>query len=178
MSLREQGGVAPGRAIDGTPGRAPGGAPGHAPGKARRGRSDEGSAIVEFLGMALLLLVPVVYLVLALGRVQAATFAADGAAREAARAVVTARDDASATERGLAAVRLAFDDQGIAIRPAEVLSVRCDPACTAPGGVVTVAVEVDVTLPGVPAWLDRVIPLHVPVSATTTATVDTHVGVD
>ena len=37
---------------------------------------DRGSAVVEFVTLGVLLLVPLVYLVLAMGRVQAATYAA------------------------------------------------------------------------------------------------------
>lgn len=139
-------------------------------------KRDEGSALVEFLGVALVLLVPVVYLVLVLGRLQAATFAVDGAAREAARAVVTADDAAMATDRALAAVQLALADQGIAADPAAVTSVLCDGECLTPGTTVTVHVAVDVALPGVPAWLSGAVPLAVPVTATTTAEVDSFVA--
>lgn len=47
---------------------------------------DRGSAMVEFLGAALILLVPLLYLVLVLAQVQSAAFAAEGAARESMRA--------------------------------------------------------------------------------------------
>ncbi|NKY41663.1 pilus assembly protein, partial [Cellulomonas septica] len=56
------------------------------------GGRDDGSAVLEFLGVALVLLLPTVYLVLVLGRLQAATFAVEGAAREAARTAVAADD--------------------------------------------------------------------------------------
>ncbi len=46
---------------------------------------DEGSAAVEFLMLTLLLLIPIVYLVLAVFTIQGASFAAAGAARDAAR---------------------------------------------------------------------------------------------
>ena len=49
-------------------------------------RSDEGSAVVEFIFLSLLLLVPIVYLVLALASVQSAAFAAEAVARDASRA--------------------------------------------------------------------------------------------
>lgn len=141
-------------------------------------RGDEGSALVEFLGVTLVLLVPVVYLVLVLGRVQAATFAVDAAAREAARAVVTSAGDRTGTgadERVAAAVGLALADQGLRDAPTAV-DVACAGECLAPGTSVTVTVSVDVALPGVPGWLQEVVPLVVPVSATTTAEVDTYVA--
>lgn len=138
--------------------------------------SDAGNAIVEFLGVALVLLVPVVYLVLVLGRVQAASFAVDGAAREAARAVVTAPDAESAAQRAAAAVTLALSDQGFEDDPAEVLRVSCTDACLDPGTTVTVEVTLDVTLPGVPGWLQGAVPLSIPVTATATSGVDAYVG--
>jgi hypothetical protein len=149
--------------------RGAGGArPGH-------GARDEGSAIVEFLGVALVLLVPVVYLVLVLGRLQSASFAVDGAAREAVRAVVTADDAESAALRATTSVELALGDQGLSADPAKALAVACDAACLTPGTTVTVQVAVDVALPGVPGWLADVVPLSVPVTSSATAVVDTYV---
>lgn len=141
-------------------------------------RDDTGSALVEFLGAALVLLVPVVYLVLVLGRLQAAAFAVEGAAREAARAVVTADDAAAGSRRAVAAVALALGDQGLPTGVAEqALSLTCSTAvCLEPGGSVTTQVALDVPLPGVPAWLQDVVPLTIPVSSSATAAVDTYVG--
>lgn len=144
----------------------------------RRHRGDEGSAVVEFLGVALLLLVPVVYLVLVLGRMQAAAFAVDGAAREGARGFVTAETAQSAAPRAATAVALALEDQGIdpAAAP-EALTITCTTTpCLTPGGTVTATVEVDVPLPGVPGFLQGSVPLSIPVSATASATVDTYVA--
>lgn len=136
---------------------------------------DAGNAIVEFLGVALLLLVPVVYLALTLGRLQATTFAVDGAAREAARAVATADDAASAERRVLAAVRLALADQGVGADPADATTVTCDGDCLAPGATITVRVATDVPLPGTD-WLQGAVPLAVPVTATATAVRDSWVA--
>lgn len=136
---------------------------------------DDGNAIVEFLGVALLLLVPVVYLALTLGRLQAATFAVDGAAREAARAVATATDAESAEHRALAAVDLALSDQGVDADPVAATSLECDGDCLAPGATVTVRVTADVPLPGT-SWLQGVVPLSVPVTATSTAVRDSWVA--
>lgn len=136
-----------------------------------RAAGDAGNAIVEFLGVALLLLVPVVYLALTLGRLQAATFAVDGAARGAARSVTTAADAASADARVAAVVGLALGDQGVVADAAEVTTVTCDGDCLTPGATVTVRVEVEVPLPGT-SWLQGSVPLAVPVSATATAVRD------
>ena len=143
---------------------------------AARTSGDRGTAIVEFLGISLVLLVPVVYLVLVLGRIQAATFAVDGAAREAARAVATAPDDAAAGQRAVAAVGLALRDQGLPHDPADALTVTCADVCLTAGSVVTVQVAVDVALPGVPGWLQGAVPLSIPVTSSATVVVDSYVG--
>lgn len=144
----------------------------------RRPRGDAGSAVVEFLGVALLLLVPVVYLVLVLGRMQAAAFAVDGAAREGARGFVTAELDQDAGSRAVTAVALALEDQGIdPTVAAQALSITCTATpCLTPGGTVAATVAVDVPLPGVPGFLQGSVPLSIPVSATASATVDTYVA--
>ncbi|WP_347876309.1 TadE/TadG family type IV pilus assembly protein [Cellulosimicrobium cellulans] len=96
-------------------------------------RAERGSAVVEFLGVALVLLLPVLYLVLTVGRLQAATFAVEGASREAARAFVTAQTADDGGRLAAAAVRLALDDQGF--RPGtDVLTISCSATpCLEPG---------------------------------------------
>ncbi|WP_299040326.1 pilus assembly protein [uncultured Pseudokineococcus sp.] len=134
--------------------------------------ADSGSAVVEFVVLGVLLLVPVVYLVLCVARVQAAVFAAEGAARESAR--VIAAPGAGSTGRADAetVVGLALADQGFDSSAAR-LDVRCstDP-CSAPDSLVRTTVTVEVGLPGVPALLDGVVPARVPVVATGTAAGD------
>lgn len=138
-----------------------------------RGQGDAGNALVEFLGVALVLLVPVVYLVLVLGRVQAATFAVEGAAREAARAFVLADDAGQGAARATTAVGVALADQGFDDDPAGALRLRCSAEpCLTPGAEVVAAVEVRVPLPFVPGFVRDVVPLEVPVSAERTAPVD------
>ncbi|MBO1751730.1 pilus assembly protein [Actinotalea sp. BY-33] len=138
---------------------------------------EAGSAVVEFLGVSLLLLVPVVYLVVVLAHLQAATFAVDGAAREAARAYTTAQDTDQAQSRAVSAVALALGDQGLdpAAAPGAV-GVVCSTTCLEPGSDVTVTVDVEVPLPGVPGSVRGVVPLAVPVSAVATGHVDTFAG--
>lgn len=135
---------------------------------------DDGSAVVEFVTLGVLLLVPVVYLVVALGRVQAGSFAAEAAAREAARALSAAEDEASGTTHAHAAALLAFRDQGFAdvdISRALVISCSAEP-CLTPQAPLTVLVNLDVVLPGVPAFVDAVVPTRVSVRADATAVVD------
>jgi hypothetical protein len=113
-----------------------------------------------------------VYLVIAMGRVQAASFAADGSARSAARAFVTAPGDTEGRDRARVAVRLGLRDQGFD-DTAGSLDLECSASpCLTPGARVVATVSVNVVLPGVPALLDRAVPLHVTVTATQVGTVD------
>ncbi|WP_421740332.1 pilus assembly protein [Cellulomonas sp.] len=136
---------------------------------------DEGSSVIEFLGLSLVLLVPLVYLVLVLGRIEAATFAAEGAAREAARTYVIADRADEGTERAVAAVGIALRDQGFDDDPAEALTLTCSTTpCLAPGSDVAARIDVRVPLPFVPGFVRDVVPLEVPVSAERVAPVDTY----
>ncbi|PFG33687.1 pilus assembly protein [Sanguibacter antarcticus] len=135
---------------------------------------DSGSALVEFLGAAVILLIPTLYLVVTLGRVQAATFASEGAAKEAGRAFSLAGSVADGSRRAEAAVGLALADQGFSsISPAGALTVSCSTVvCLEPGSDVTTTVRVDVTLPGLGGGADSWLPLSIPVSARIVTPVD------
>jgi Flp pilus assembly protein TadG len=135
---------------------------------------DRGSAVVEFLAAALLLLLPVLYLVVVLGRLQAATFAAEGAAREAGRSFTTSPTVDDALPRATAAVRIALDDQGFtAVDAGSALVVSCSTTpCLEPGSDVLVRVSFEVPLPAVPAFVQGVVPLAVPITAEHVAPVD------
>lgn len=140
----------------------------------RAARGDEGSAVVEFVAVTVILLVPLVYLVLVVGRLQAATFAAEGAAREAARVFVASDEPADAAPRAMTAAGIALDDQGLPDDPAEVLSIACSAACLTPGSEVTVDVRLRVPLPFVPAFLRGAVPVEIPVAARRTAVVEAY----
>lgn len=136
------------------------------------GEPERGSAMVEFLGVALILLIPLVYLVVTLGRVQAAAFAAEGAAKDAVRAMVTAESSAAGAARAEAAVGIALRDQGFD-RGSGMLSLECSASpCLTPGGAVSAVVRVEVPLPLLPDVVRGWVPLSVPVEATRTGTTD------
>lgn len=129
-------------------------------------RTDDGTAIVEFVWLALVLLVPLVYLLLAVFDTQRTAYAASAAARSAGRAFVTAPDQGSAYARANEAARLAFADQGI--REPHILRIVCRPdpdACLTPGSVVEARVASRTRLPLIPAVLGRHTP-SIAVSAT------------
>ncbi|OCI32102.1 hypothetical protein OERS_12560 [Oerskovia enterophila] len=143
-----------------------------------RAFGDAGNAQVEFLGAALVLILPVLYLALTLGRIQAATFAVEGAAKESARAFVTADSVAEGQVRAGVATSLALSDQGFDdVRPSDVLGLSCssDP-CLAPGSEVVTVVRYDVGLPFVPSGIGSWVPLSIPVQAVHTSPVDTYAG--
>ncbi len=136
---------------------------------------DSGNAIIEFLGLALVLLVPLVYLVLVLGRLEAATFAAEGAAREAARTYVVADTSQEGAARAAVAAGIALRDQGFDDDPVEALTLSCSSTpCLAPGSDVAARVDLSVPLPFVPGFVRDVVPLEVPVSAERVAPVDAY----
>jgi hypothetical protein len=74
---------------------------------------EQGSALIEFVGASLLLLIPLIYLLLSVFEVQRGAFASSEAAREAGRAFATAPTSAVGLQRATYAAQLAFADQGI-----------------------------------------------------------------
>jgi hypothetical protein len=115
-------------------------------------RDDDGSAIVEFVWLAVLLLVPLVYVVLTAVAVQRAAFGVTAAAREAGRAYATAGSDAAGEDRAEAAASLAMSDQGVEWAPAGRV-VTCGECSYAAGSVFEVDLHARVRLPLVPRWL-------------------------
>ena len=112
--------------------------------------ADAGSASLEFLTVGMILLVPLVYLVLAVASIQAAALGVEGAARQAARvAVLQADDGATEVER---TVRVVLADYGVDAGAASI-AVDCSAACDQPGTRVTVRVSASVALPLVPQAL-------------------------
>lgn len=110
---------------------------------------DDGTALIEFIWLGLLLLMPLVYLMLAASQVQRAAYGVSTASRAAGRAFVLAPDVFSARERAENAARTALADQGIEVATADV-DIECAPRCLTPGSTVTVVVSVRQQLPLVP----------------------------
>lgn len=137
--------------------------------------AERGSAVVEFVTLGVLLLIPVIYFVLVMGRLQAAAFAVEAASRGGARVLAAAETEEEGAARADTVVDLALADQGFddPEDPSATVSVTCETEpCLTPESTVTVVVEVEVVLPGVPAFLDGVIPARVPVRADAVAVVD------
>lgn len=145
--------------------------PGRRRSVASRLAADDGSAVIELTWLGVLLLVPLVYLVLMIARLQAGTYAVTQAAREAGRTYITAPEDGSAEGRALAAADIAFEDQGFDVGQGE-LSIACSATpCWTPEARVTTTATVTVPMPFVPALAREVLPLEVPVSASQVSSV-------
>lgn len=74
-------------------------------------RDEDGNAIIEFLAVAIALLLPLIYLVLAVFEVERNVFAVKQAAREAGRAIATSGDVQTGLVRARYAADLALSDQ-------------------------------------------------------------------
>lgn len=144
-------------------------------------RSDEGSAVVEFVFLAVLLMVPIVYLVVSLAAVQSAAFAAEAVARDASRAAVVGGVDALREGASVASAERAARERAAAVsvitladfkidEPDAQLGIACstDP-CLTPGSDVIVDVTVTVALPVIGALVPGA---EVSVSSRASAPVD------
>lgn len=135
--------------------------------------AERGNAVVEFVVLAVALLIPCVYLVLSLGALQNASFAADAIARDAARIHATAPDPAAAEARLSSQIALMRDDYRLTGE--ETVSISCTATpCGAPGGVVTAHVRIAVPVPGLGGVLGREGPFAV--GATRAVAVGEHRG--
>ncbi|QEO10462.1 hypothetical protein [Protaetiibacter larvae] len=137
---------------------------------AERARGEEGSASLEFITTGLLLLVPLVYLVLTVSALQAASLGVEGAARQATRVFVQAGTLPEAQAAAERAIRVTLADYGIDADAATV-AISCRPVpddCLARRGYVTVELVTVVPLPLAPPVLGLDVPVGVPVRAIAT----------
>ncbi len=123
----------------------------------RRVRDERGSALVELSWLAIILLVPLIWVVISVFEVQQGAFATSAAARAAGRAYALAPDDATGEARAEAVARQVLADQGTPGQQARVTV-----SCQAPGdnchvgtAVITVHVDSGVELPFFPAILGK-----------------------
>lgn len=148
-------------------------------------RRDDGAALVEFIALALVLLIPLIYLIFSVARVQAGALAAESAARDAARSAVVAgvaaiEDGQSPSEATVLAVTranamsaLVIEDFGFDATTDATVSIECSSSpCFAQGSTVYSSADVRVTLPGIPGFVTSRVPLHVTVNGTAASPVD------
>lgn len=120
---------------------------------------DEGSAALEFITVGVILLVPLVYLIIALGAIQEQTLGVEAAARHTARAIATAPDAETAARRGDAVLTGVIAEYGLDAGEVDV-TLSCAPVgsgCPAAGATLIVSVNARVRLPLIPPLfgLDR-----------------------
>lgn len=128
-----------------------------------RDASESGNAIVEFLGVLVVLVVPALLLIASLATVTAAQFAANAAARDSARAFVRAESSSTAAGIGRAAAERAVSDRGRIGEHTVSFSCSATP-CLSAGSDVTATVSIRAVLP--------VIGTTVTISDSATMTVD------
>jgi hypothetical protein len=130
-------------------------------GRLAREDRERGSALVEFVFVALVVFVPLVYLVAGFSAVQRGVFASTAAAREAGRAIGTAPDPDTGRARAERAAQLAVEDQSVdatdvrlAYAPAGADCAGAYTPTLAPGEVFSVCVTVTVRIPLLPDFID------------------------
>jgi hypothetical protein len=117
-----------------------------------RVRTERGTALVEVTWLSILLLVPLLYVVLAVFEVQRAAYAVDTATRAAGRAYSLAPTQTAGVARARAAAEVALADQGLRLSRGQ-LGIRCVPtpgSCLSPGSVIRVRLSCPVALPLMP----------------------------
>jgi hypothetical protein len=117
-----------------------------------RHRDESGTALVEVTWLSILLLVPLLYVVLAVFEVQRAAFAVNAATRAAGRAYTLAPSQGEAVARARAAAAVALEDQGLTLADAAI-ETTCAPDprdCLSPGSVIHVRMAFPVSLPLMP----------------------------
>jgi len=136
----------------------------------RWARNDDGSAALEFITVGVILLVPLVYLVLALGVIQEQTLGAEAAARHTARVISLAPDAETAAVRSDAVLAGVIEEYGLDVDAVQV-SISCTPvgvaACPSAGATMIVTVTTSARLPLVPPLfgLDRIASIPLEASA-------------
>ncbi|WP_140400574.1 pilus assembly protein [Gulosibacter sp. 10] len=120
-----------------------------------------GSATLEFLGIGVLLLVPIAYGMLTLAQLEQAMLATETAARNGARTLVSQAvpqpDDPGTAQQ----IAWALHDQGIDPEAAEI-TMRCspNPDCAVHGDALTLTVRVEVVLPLLPGESGLALPVE------------------
>lgn len=134
-------------------------------------KRDDGAAIPEFIVVAVGILIPIGYIVVALAQVLGAHAAAQHAVREAGRVFI--RDTAvhAGQWRAHQAATIAFADRGIEL-PHHALRLECEPSCLVPGGTVRAVVDWDMPLPWLPDSLSAFV--SVPIAASEEFVIDTY----
>lgn len=128
--------------------------------------TEQGNAIVEFIGVLGGILLPLLIFIVGIATVATNQFAAAAAARESARAFVRAPTSQMGFVDGEQSGNRVVSDRGL---PPARITFECSAhPCLSPGAVVTAQVNVNVALP--------FIGVNVPITASSSMDVDQHRG--
>jgi hypothetical protein len=122
----------------------------------RSNRGDAGSAVLEFVVLSMFLMVPLIYIILAVAQVQGSAYGVTEATREAGRAFIGADSSADASRQACTAATMALrNDVAATFDCASQLRVSCvsDAGCSAalvPGETIRVEIDLSVGLPFLP----------------------------
>lgn len=121
-------------------------------------RTDDGRAIIEVVFLAVLLLIPTVYILIGILRLQATTLAVAQSARDVGRLIETAPQLPTA-DQALAVARIALTDQNVASDGLRIVTTGRGGSCAdatatsfsrEPGTDYDICVIAIIDLPGVP----------------------------
>lgn len=126
-----------------------------------RRTGEQASAIIEFVFVAVLVLVPLIYLIVAVAVVQRSRLATTNAARDVGRAIATSTTADQAEVRAQAALRAALRGQGMTASQVELRYVEAGADCQgpattpslAPASVFAICVIRHQPLPAIPTLL-------------------------
>jgi hypothetical protein len=122
----------------------------------RPDRADTGNAVLEFVVLGAFLMVPLIYIIIAVAQVQGSAYGATEAAREAGRAYIGAATSLDASRQACTAASVALRNQvDTPFDCANQLSVSCvsAPGCSAglvPGENIRFEIDLTVGLPFLP----------------------------
>jgi Flp pilus assembly protein TadG len=121
-----------------------------------RSGDDAGNAILEFVVLSAFLMVPLVYVIIAVLQVQGSAYGVTEAAREAGRAFVEARSTDAGYRQACTAATIALQNQlpgafdCASLRVSCVSETGCATTELVPGETIRVAIDIDVGLPFMP----------------------------
>ncbi|CAB4660736.1 unannotated protein [freshwater metagenome] len=134
--------------------------------------NDAGTAVVEFIFIGVLLLVPILYATLMVMRIEAAAMASTHAVREGARAFMMADTRTQGLQQARLASAAAMSDQGFTLA-AGALRIDCSSRCLEPGTQLRVNLDWRVDLPWLPPPLAGRVE-GFPISAEQSLTIDSY----
>ncbi|NUS72682.1 MAG: hypothetical protein HOQ05_04665 [Corynebacteriales bacterium] len=133
--------------------------------RSRLPHGDSGRAVIEFLGIGVGIMVPLLYIGMVFFTIERHNFAIAAAAREAGRAYAQASDEKTGKARAERAVQLALEDHGLAEVNHRLAYGPPNTNCSAnmqegaatiePGARFAICVIITMDYPAVPGFIER-----------------------